>query len=83
MGVDEKELMLNLICRYGGGVTIHECIEETGLSYKVIVNAVRELINDGYRISGLTVGGTFHRFVLSPYDANYNELIKNTGGNEQ
>jgi hypothetical protein len=74
---EQQQTVLNLICSEGGGIDIHDLMNNSGLSYPEINHIARELISKGYMIRAISVGGYLKRLFLSPYDKNYENLIKN------
>jgi hypothetical protein len=77
MALNENEqTVLDLICSRGGGVSIQYALEQSGMDYKTFMDTVQQLIWKGYKLAGYRVGHWIQRVYLSPYDKNYETLIK-------
>ncbi|WP_157381038.1 MULTISPECIES: hypothetical protein [Bacillus] len=71
-----EQVLLDLICEKGGGVDIQDAINSSGMSYKEVIYTSQQLIGKGYQLRGISVGGSIKRLLLSPYDTQYENLIK-------
>jgi hypothetical protein len=80
-----EQKVLDCICIRGGGVDIHEAMNNTELDYKELNQTLYNLISKGYQIRALSAGGHYdprsrfsgwtQRIYLSPSDKRYGELI--------
>lgn len=80
---EKQQSVLDAICSNGGGIDVHEAMNQTGLTYTELLQTVYQLISKGYQIRGLEVGGSnpmfpgwIKRFFLSSYDPKHEILIK-------
>lgn len=73
---NKQKQFMEAITRQGGGLNIHELMDETGLTYEEVENIIYTLHYKGIQLTILRLShrDTIKRVYLSPYDETYKKI---------